>query len=182
MAILQGDGPYTFNSRETLFRFIAAGFATAIIDGLFSSVLSVAAYGSTVARLFQGVAATVIGNSAFAGGARTIALGVAMHFAVAFGWSAVFVFIVMRSTWIRRVLASRYGPLWVALVYGPAIWLVMSLLIIPILLQRPPSISFRWLVQLLGHFPFVGLPIVTLANVGANRFKRTAAPAMSGTD
>lgn len=182
MAVLQGDGPYTFNSRERLYRFIAAGFATAIIDGLFSSVLSVAAYGSTVARLFQGVAATIVGNAALTGGARTAALGVVMHFGVAFGWSAVFVFVVMRSTRIRRVLAARYGPLWVALVYGSVIWLVMSLLIIPILLQRPPSITFRWLVQLVGHFPFVGLPIVTLANVGADRFERTAAPAMSGMD
>jgi hypothetical protein len=49
-------------------------------------------------------------------------------------------------------------------VYGPFIWLVMSLVVIPLLLHRPPAISIRWWVQLLGHFPFVGLPIVACAN------------------
>lgn len=173
--------PFTFHARDHLFRLFAAGLATAIIDGLFSSVLSVAAYGSTVARLFQGVAATIVGSSAFNGGARTTALGVLMHCGVAFGWSAVFVFVVLRSAWIRRVLASRYGPLKVAAVYGPAIWLVMSLLIIPALVSRPPSISIRWWVQLFGHFPFVGLPIVASATLRAGPEKR-AASAMGGVD
>jgi hypothetical protein len=156
--------PYIVNSRDALSRLARAGLATALIDGLFSSVLTVAAYGSTVSRLFQGVAATLVGDSAFTGGFRTTALGVLMHCGVAFGWSAVFVLGVMRSTWIRSVLASRYGTLKVASVYGPAIWLVMSLVVIPILLQRPPAISSRWWVQLFGHFPFVGIPIVVAAS------------------
>ena len=36
----------------------------------------------------------------------------------------------------------------------------MSLVVIPLLVRRPPTIGFRWWVQLVGHFPFVGLPIV----------------------
>ena len=89
--------PYTFNSRDALSRLVRAGLTTAIIDGLFSSVLAVAAYGSTVASLFQGVASTLVGNSAFTGGAWTTALGVLMHCGVAFGWSAVFVFVIVRD-------------------------------------------------------------------------------------
>lgn len=161
--------PYAFSSRDALSRFVLAGLATAIVDGLFSSVLSVAFYGSTVSRLFQGVAAVLVGSSALTGGARTTALGVLMHCGVAFGWSAVFVFVVMRSARIRDVLSSRYGVLGVAAVYGPAIWLVMSLLVIPLLMQRPPTISIRWWVQLVGHFPFVGIPIVASARRGATR-------------
>jgi hypothetical protein len=157
------------DSRDARFRFLRAGVATAIVDGLFSSVLNVAAYGSTVSRLFQGVAATLIGNSAFTGGARTTALGVLMHCGVAFAWSAVFVFVVMRSAWIRRLLAARYGVVRVASVYGPAIWMMMSLVVIPVLLERPPSIAFRWWVQFFGHVPFVGLPIVALGSSSARR-------------
>jgi uncharacterized membrane protein YagU involved in acid resistance len=167
---------HTYNSRDALSRFVRAGLTTAVIDGLFSSILSVAAYDSTVSRLFQGVAATVVGDSAFTGGARTTALGVLMHCGVAFGWSAVFVFVVMRSARIRGVLASRYGVLKVASVYGPAIWLVMSLLVIPVLLRRPPNISVRWWVQLLGHFPFVGIPIVASASKRVTRSNSEAAP------
>ena len=169
--------PHPFNSRDAMSRFVRAGLTTAIIDGLFSSILSVAAYGSTVSRLFQGVAATLLGSSAFDGGARTTGLGMLMHCGVAFGWSAFFVFVVMRSAKIRSVLASRYGSLKVAAVYGPAIWLVMSLLVIPVLLHRPPAISIRWWIQLLGHFPFVGIPIVVSASRGAHRSESEPAPA-----
>jgi hypothetical protein len=47
----------------------------------------------------------------------------------------------------------------VAALYGPFIWLVMSLAVIPVLLHRPPAITFRWWVQFFGHAPFVGVPI-----------------------
>jgi hypothetical protein len=171
--------PYKFSWRDAMSRFVFAGLATAIIDGLFSSILSVTAYDSTVSRLFQGVASTLVGDSAFSGGARTTALGMLMHCGVAFGWSAVFVFVVMRSAWIRSVLASRYGVLKVASIYGPAIWLVMSLLVIPVLLQRPPAISIRWWVQLVGHFPFVGIPMVVASSTGAGRFENEAASTRS---
>ena len=149
-------------------RLIRAGVLTGIIDGLFSSVLSVAFYGSTATRLFQGVAATLIGPKAFDGGTSTALVGVLMHFGVAFGWSAVFLLAVSRSPWIRRVLASRYGLFRVAAVYGPFIWLVMSLVVIPSLLHRAPAITIRWWVQLIGHFPFVGLPIVAAAAKGSS--------------
>jgi hypothetical protein len=36
----------------------------------------------------------------------------------------------------------------------------MSLIVIPVLFHRPPAITTRWLIQLGGHIPFVGLPIV----------------------
>jgi hypothetical protein len=150
-----------------------AGLLTGVIDGLFSSVLSVAFYDSTVTRLFQGVAATLLGQEAFEGGARTALLGVLMHFGVAFGGSAVFLLLVLRSSWIRRVLTSRFGVAKVASVYGPFIWLVMSLAVIPLLLHRPPAINVRWWVQLLGHFPFVGIPIV--ASIGSGIHKPSGA-------
>jgi len=119
----------------------------------------------------------VAGSSAFEGGARTTALGRLMHCGVAFGCSAVFVFVVMRSAWVLRVLASQYGSVKVASVYGPFIWLVMSLVVIPLLLHRPPAISIRWWVQLLGHFPFVGIPIVLSASSGVTRSESETAHA-----
>ena len=137
----------------------AVRLLTAISDGTFSSVLSVAAYGSTVTRLFQGVASTLLGPAAFEGGTRTAAVGVAMHVGVAFGWSAVFLFLVLRWPWARVVLASRYGPAGLAVVYGPFIWIVMSAIVIPQLAHRPPTIGLRWWVQFFGHIPFVGFPI-----------------------
>lgn len=148
-------------------RLVRAGLLTGITDGLFSSILVVFFYGSTVARLWQGVASTLLGKEAIDGGTGPALIGVLMHFGVAFGWSAVFLFLVLRSAWIRRVLASRFGVVKVAAVYGPFIWLVMSLVVIPLLLHRPPTFNLRWWVQLIGHFPFVGLPIV--ASIGGGQ-------------
>ena len=146
-------------------RLLRAGLLTGVVDGLFACVLNVFFYGNTVTRLWQGVASTLLGTAAFAGGTRTALIGVAMHFGVAFGWSAVFLLLVTRASAIRRVLDSPYGFIKVAAVYGPFIWMVMSLVIIPLLLHRAPSITVRWWVNFFGHIPFVAVPIA----VGAGR-------------
>jgi len=143
-------------------RLIRAGLVTGVTDGLFSSVLAALFYGSTVTRLFQGVASVLIGAAALDGGTRTAALGVLMHFGVAFGWSAVFLLIVLGSSWIRGAIESPIGVIAVAAFYGPLIWIAMSMAIVPMFTHRPPTINFRWWVQLVGHFPFVGLPIVAM--------------------
>jgi hypothetical protein len=141
-------------------RLLVAGLTTAVVDGLFSSVLSRFFYGSTVTRLWQGVASVLLGKPALDGGMRTALIGLAMHAGVAFFWSGVFLLLASSSAALRRVLASRAGIVKVAAVYGPFVWLVMSLAVIPLLLHRPPSITIRWWIQLIGHVFFVGLPIV----------------------
>jgi len=145
---------------RTLLRVVRSGLLTGVVDGLFSSALSVFAYGSTVERLFQGVASVLLGPEALEGGSRTFAAGVLMHFGVAIAWSALYVLLVSRSVRVRSMLASPYGVAKVAALYGPFIWMVMSLAVIPILVHRPPNITVRWWIQLVGHFPFVGIPIV----------------------
>jgi hypothetical protein len=149
-------------------RLVRAGLLTGVTDGLFATVQSLLTPGSTVMKLWQGVASTVLGKSAYDGGIPTALLGVLMHFCVAFGWSAVFLFVVMRSPWVRRTVSSPSGVVGIAALYGPFIWLFMSLIVIPVLLHRAPRITSRWWIQLVGHIPFVGLPIVaSIANSGA---------------
>jgi hypothetical protein len=150
----------------TASRLVRAGLLTGISDGLFATVLVTFFYGSTATRLWQGVASTLLGRGAFDGGTSTALIGLLMHFGVAFGWSAVFLFVVLRAGWIRRLLASRYGVVKVAALYGPFVWLVMSLVVIPLLVHNAPAISFRWWIQLIGHVPFVGVPIVASISRG----------------
>ena len=90
----------------------------------------------------------------------TALLGLLLHFGVAFGWSAAFLFLAVRLRWVGRLLSSPHGVVKVAALYGPFVWLAMSLLVIPALTQRPVPMTVRWWIQLIGHFPFVGLPIV----------------------
>jgi len=156
-----------------LSRLVCAGILTGLVDGLFASVLSVVFYHSTVTRLFQGVASTLLGPEAFAAGSRGALIGGLMHFGVAFGWSAVFLTALMRSTWLQRVIHSRHGVVKVASLYGPFIWIVMSLAVIPLLTHRPPAIGVRWWIQFFGHFPFVGLPIVACLGMRSSRPDRS---------
>jgi hypothetical protein len=141
-------------------RLVRAGALTAVTDAIFSTVLVTVFYHSTFARLWQGVASVPLGKSALDGGARTVAIGLLLHVCVAFFWSGIFLILYDRSAGIRAAVTSRYGVLKVASIYGPFIWLVMSLLVIPMLAHRPPAFTFRWLVQLIGHIPAVAVPIV----------------------
>lgn len=141
-------------------RVIRAWLTTAIIDGLFSSTLVSVFYGSTVARLWQGVASVLLGKDALNGGNRTVLIGLVMHFGVALTWSAVFLFLWLRSRAIRDAVGSLSGVIKVAALYGPFIWMVMSFIVIPSLTHRPPTINYRWWTQLIGHIPFVAVPII----------------------
>lgn len=143
-------------------RLLRAGILTGLSDGVFVTLLFVFFYHTTVTRLWQGVAAVPLGASAVQveGGTSYAFIGILFHFLVAFAWSAVFLFLIMRSERVLSLLRSTRGQLKVAAVYGPFIWLVMSLVVIPLFLQRPPAINSRWLIQLVGHFPFVGVPMI----------------------
>ncbi|HZF72529.1 MAG TPA: hypothetical protein VEZ51_03805, partial [Gemmatimonadaceae bacterium] len=52
---------------------------TAAWDFLCATALSVLVYHTTVARLWQGVASTVLGPAALDGGVRAVATGLALH-------------------------------------------------------------------------------------------------------
>lgn len=149
-------------------RLLRARLLTALVDGTFSGVLAAFFYGSSVTRLFQGIAGTLLGPRAIDGGTPTALVGVLMHIGVAFGWSAVFLLIYSRSARVRAIAASSGGVLKIAAVYGPLIWMVMSLAVIPALLHRPPAINLRWWIQFFGHIPFVATPIVAAIARGAN--------------
>ena len=133
---------------------------TAGWDFLCATALSVFAYHGTAAGLWRGVAATVLGPRALDGGWPTIALGLALHLTVALIWSALFVAVVCRWPALQRAIESRGGALAVAAVYGPCIWLVMSLVVVPLATGRSPTVGLRWWVQVVAHVPFVTIPLV----------------------
>jgi hypothetical protein len=145
---------------------LRAWLAIAVIDGVFATLLPAVAYGAPLGRVWQGVASTLLGPSAMQGGGRTMLVGLLMHAGVAFVWTAVFLALALMSPALRRLIARPTGVVAVAAVYGPAIWLVMSLLVIPGLTGRAPTFDGRWWVQLFAHVPFVALPIVATVGRG----------------
>ena len=155
--------PTPRNARTFAAAVLPVWLITAAWDFICASALSVLAYQTPVARLWQGVAATVLGPAALDGGAAAIAVGLALHLAVAFTWSAIFVVVAREWQPLRDALRTPTGALAVAAAYGPVIWLAMSLVVIPLATGRPPRLGVRWWVQIFAHVPFVTLPLVFTA-------------------
>jgi hypothetical protein len=149
---------------------------TAAWDFVCASALGVFAYGATFSRFWQGVAAVAFGPTMLEMGVRGVAAGLGLHLLVALTWSAAFVFVVARSAALQRTLVRRGGALLVAAGYGPIIWLVMSLAVIPVATGKLPTFGFRWWVQVIAHVPFVALPLVFTArrSLGIGTDRRTA--------
>lgn len=136
---------------------------TAAWDLVCASALSVFAYKGTFARLWQGVGSTAFGPSVLQMGNKGVLVGLALHLAVAFTWSLIFVLALGLSPALRRAVATTGGALLVACIYGPIIWVVMSLVVIRLATGREPTFGFRWWVQIFAHIPFVTLPLVFTA-------------------
>jgi hypothetical protein len=157
------------NVLRTLLR---AWLVIAVVDGIFATLLPVVAYGQPLGRVWQGVASTLLGPSAMQGGGRTMLVGLAMHAVVAFAWTTVFIALALLSPALRRLVERPAGMVAVATLYGPAIWMVMSFLVIRGLTGRAPTINHRWWVQLFAHIPFVALPIVAVVGRGLGPIER----------
>ncbi len=155
------SSPAVFDRRTAFGQvLLPVWLVTAAWDALCASALSVLAYGSTAEKLWQGVASTVLGPSALDGGFATVLAGLMLHLAVALVWSSLFVAAALAWPSLSRTIETRGGALAVAAAYGPGIWLVMSLMVIPLATGRPPRLGTRWWVQVLAHVPFVTLPLV----------------------
>src|SRR4051812_39253939 len=150
--------------RPTIARaLLITWLVTGAWDFLCASALSVFAYKGTFAKLWQGVAATAYGQQMLTAGTRGILAGIGAHLSIAFTWSAIFIAALTLSSGLRRVVARPAGAIAIACLYGPLIWLVMSLALIPFLTGRPPTLTPRWWVQVFAHVPFVALPLVWTA-------------------
>jgi hypothetical protein len=151
---------------------------TAVWDALCASALAIIGYGSSFSALWSGVAATALLRPREPT-AINAALGLLVHTGVTLVWSALVVAALFSSARLRSVVRRWSGVLGGAAIYGPLIWLAMSLGAIPAATGRDPSPGVRWWVQFVAHIPFVTVPMVMTArallrpNVAGVRAGRT---------
>ncbi|HEX2723456.1 MAG TPA: hypothetical protein VHM24_11085 [Gemmatimonadaceae bacterium] len=145
----------------TLSTWLRTGAAVALSDGLFACATAVFVPPiQTPLRLFQGVATVAFGKEMLQGGVPTGAVGILMHFTVAMFWSGVFLLALTIWPELRHSVQSWPRAMAIAAVYGVSIWLTMTWIVIPALLHRPPTIGLKYVVQLIGHIPFVAMPMI----------------------
>jgi len=119
--------------------------------------------GGTPGRVLQFVASGLLGPSSFQGGTATMALGLAIHFFIAFSATTVFYL-------ASRKIAFMTGHVVAAgLLYGLAVYTFMYWVVTPLSAARRGPFSWTsTIIAILTHFCCVGLPI----SLGIKRFTR----------
>ena len=108
--------------------------------------------GATATRLLQFIASGLLGPQAFQGGMATAALGLALHFFIAF--TLVAVFYAAR----RSVGFVRQHAVWSGIIYGLVVYTVMNLVVLPLSAARPRHSLTGDLIQIGIHMFVIGLP------------------------
>ena len=109
-------------------------------------------------RIFQSIAAGLLGRAAFQGAHRTALLGVALHYLIAFLIVLIF-YLLSRSL---RFLTER-AILW-GIVYGVAVYFTMNYVVIPMsATARGPFVLPVFINGILIHMFGVGLPAALFA-------------------
>lgn len=156
---------FVMDRQETdVSKLVWAGLTVAVLDALFAVVLYVVVlHATTVPRVFQSIAAGLLGKASYSGGAPTVALGVACHLTVAFGWTSIFYVASRRIDSVRELMRSNAGSIAVGLVYGAIVWLAMDFVVIPLSRATPtPVANWRFWAMLAWHAVGVGLPMVRI--------------------
>lgn len=114
-------------------------------------------------RLLQGIARGLLGTPAIQGGWPAAALGLALHFLIAFTAAAVY------YAASRKLRMLRERPILSGLLYGFAVFLFMNMVVLPLSAIHQSPIAWMHLSiasanAVLAVMLFVGLPIAISVN------------------
>ena len=131
-----------------------SGLTVGALDAIAATVSSVVRGGSPI-RVFQYVASGLLGQSAFEGGWAAYAIGLLLHFVIAFGASIVFITAGRLVPVISRIPFYISGP-----IYGVIVYFIMRDVIVPMsLVTRLNYNASAVTIGLIIHILFVGIPI-----------------------
>ncbi len=117
-----------------------AGLAAGIGDTL----LALGLFQVSPVRIYQSVAAGLLGRDSFQGGLATAALGMLLHFFIATTAAAVY---VAASTRLKLLLKQ---PVPCGLAFGVAVYFFMNLVVVPLSRAGGRGFSFSWRLMV-GH-------------------------------
>jgi uncharacterized membrane protein YagU involved in acid resistance len=109
--------------------------------------------GITPMRLLQAITSALIGPKSFNGGATTAAIGMAIHFFIAFTAATVY---YTASLYLGAL--TQHAVL-CGLLYGIAVHLFMTFIVLPLSALRRPFSAKAFVTQWIVHMVCVGLPI-----------------------
>ena len=116
--------------------------------------------GARPVGILQSIASGVLGRAAYQGGLRTAALGLLLHFVIAFGVVATYLLAT------RLIPALNRRPWLYGLLYGVVVYAVMNLVVVPLsaaALGTGPTPLVVRVNGVLIHMFGVGLPAALVA-------------------
>jgi uncharacterized membrane protein YagU involved in acid resistance len=132
---------------------VAAGLLAGVMD-ITAAFLNSWRFGVKPQRVLQAIASGLFGPTSYQGGLKTAALGLFLHFVIAFGAATAY-FIASRKLTFLTNRALIYGAL-----YGIAVHLFMSFIVLPLSAFRKGPFSWSaFLTGMVIHIFCVGLPI-----------------------
>jgi hypothetical protein len=136
-------------------RAVRAIVITGLIIGtmdITSAIIITLLRGGTIMRLMQFIASGLLGEQAFQGGLPIAALGLALHFLIAFGLVTVFYFVS------RKLAFLRQHPMSSGIIYGLIVFAVMNLIVLPLSAAAARHSLSGDLIQIAIHMFVIGLP------------------------
>ncbi|QIL39879.1 DUF1440 domain-containing protein [Pedobacter sp. HDW13] len=107
--------------------------STALIAGTLDGLAAVIFLAKmNFSGVFQYISSAIMGKAAYAGGIKTVLIGLVLHYFITFSFTVFFVLVSNKiSALSKNILLS-------GIIYGIFVWAVMNLLIVP-LTQIPES-------------------------------------------
>jgi hypothetical protein len=135
---------------------LAAGLLCGTMD-ITAAFITWMPRGVSARIILQGIASGLLGPSAFQGGGATSALGLFLHYFIAFSWATIF-YLASRVFPVLITRAIPFGILYGIFVYLGMYWVVMPL-------SRFHRGPFSWsnaVIAIFTHIVCVGLPIALM--------------------
>jgi len=133
---------------------LAGGLVAGTLDIVYAYAFWAAKAGVPARRIFQSVAAGLLGQASFEGGAATAALGLALHFLIATSMSAAYYLVARRRPLLRR------RPVLCGAGYGLLLYGIMNYVVVPLSAAGPGSKDPLWIaLSIAVHVLLIGIPI-----------------------
>jgi uncharacterized membrane protein YagU involved in acid resistance len=147
-----------FLKRSRAYRAVLWGGLVAGALDLTAALVTGGLRGVSPLRIFQAIASGLLGANSYRGGIPAAALGILLHFVIAFVAAAVYYAMSRKVRFLARQAITG------GLLYGIAVYFFMNLVVLP-LSAIPFKVSFRHdllLTGLIVHMLCVGLPIALI--------------------
>jgi hypothetical protein len=133
---------------------LAGGLVAGTLDITYACVFWGVKAGVPVRRIFQSVAAGLLGKASFEGGAATAALGLGLHYFIACSMAVAYYLVA------RRVSPLRERPVPCGAAYGLLLYGIMNYIVVPLSAAGGGAKDPLWVgLSVVVHMFLIGVPI-----------------------